>query len=45
MKKVSVNTNDITASELKFLNRFRQLSDLQKGRILERMDIFLEKDM
>lgn len=44
-EKVSVNTNDITGSELKFLNRFRQLSDLQKGRILERMDIFLEKDM
>lgn len=44
-EKVSINTNNITASELKFLNRFRQLSDLQKGRILERMDIFLEKDM
>ena len=44
-EKVSVNTNDITASDLKFLSRFRQLSDLQKGRILERMDILLEKEV
>lgn len=44
-EKTGVNTNDITISDLKFLNRFRKLSDIQKGRILERIDILTEKEI
>lgn len=41
-EKTAVNTNDITLSDLKFLTHFRRLSDIQKGRILERIDILLD---
>lgn len=44
-EKSSVNTNDITLSDIKFLNRFRMLTDIQKGRILERIDILIEKNI
>lgn len=41
-EKTKINTNDINESDMNFLNRFRKLSDLQKGRILERIDIILK---
>lgn len=44
-EKITVNTNDITISDLKFLKRFRKLSDIQKGRVLERIDIISEKNL
>ncbi len=44
-EKTNVNTNNITPSDIKFLNRFNKLSDIQKGRILERIDILIEKDI
>ena len=44
-EKTSVNTNDISLSDLKFLIRFRQLSEIQKGRILERIDMITEKNI
>lgn len=44
-EKTIVNTNDITPSDVKFLNRFRMLSEIQKGRILERMDILIEREI
>lgn len=40
-EKIIVNTNNISLSDLKFLNQFRKLSDIQKGRILERIDIIM----
>lgn len=44
-EKVCVNANDVTPSELKFLAKYRQLSEKQKGRILERIDMMMEKDI
>jgi transcriptional regulator with XRE-family HTH domain len=44
-EKTNVNTNDVTLSDLKFLKRFRTLSDIQKGRILERIDFIKENKL
>ena len=44
-EKISINANDITSSELKLLAKYRQLSEIQKGRILERIDMIIEKDI
>lgn len=43
-EKCCINTNDITENDLKLFMRFKSLSDMQKGRILERMDI-IENDI
>lgn len=44
-EKTIINTNNISPSDIKFINSFRKLSDIQKGRILERIDILIKKEL
>ena len=43
-EKTIIKPNNITTLDMKFLSRFKQLSEIQKGRILERIDIITEKE-
>ena len=43
-EKTVIKPNNITTLDMKFLSRFKQLSEIQKGRILERIDIITEKE-